>query len=159
MKKVVIVCISLVILFLVGVYSYLKVSQPLVAVQSAYTLDKQVVLVSVGNKNPFGEIEIQEVLVNNMTKPTKVIVQVSNNAKGFILSDDNNSEEARKYTFKELDEVKLQAKTDPQVRNEGIANSEDPIYAVTISHQNSIDNVIIKYRYLGISHEKSILIK
>lgn len=142
-----------------GIFSYLKISPPLVAIPSAYETGKMVLLIEVGNKNSFGRIEIKDVLMNNNIIPSKVRVQVSNHTKGFIISDNFNSGEARKYTFQDLKNVKLEPNTDPQEQlkkvNDGTIR-DDEIYAITIAHQSSIENLIIKYQYLGVSYEKVV---
>ncbi|MGY3312885.1 hypothetical protein ACV242_001381 [Peribacillus simplex] len=156
MKKVLIGVISIVVLF-IGVFFFLKLNQPLVAYPSASANDKQVQLVSVGNKSPFDDIQIEEVLVNDKVVPSKVKLQVSYHPKGFIISDHFNGEEASEYTFKGLDSITLKPKTDPQKQldkvNAGTATEDDTIYALSLVHEHSIDKVAIKYRYLGMPHE------
>ncbi|MEC5424735.1 hypothetical protein QGM71_14710 [Virgibacillus sp. C22-A2] len=163
MKKIIILCISLVVLIFIGSYIYLKINPPLVAVQSGTAMERQILLVKVGNKNLFGEIEIQDVLVNDSIKPSRMKVQVSDQSKGFIISDRFDGEEEQEYTFKDLDNIKLQPKTDPQRQLEKVNNSvstkEDLIYAITLGHQNSIDKAIINYRYLGMSFKKVVSIE
>ncbi|MDV7767371.1 hypothetical protein [Peribacillus sp. CSMR9] len=156
MKKVLIGVISIVVLF-IGVFFFLKLNQPLVAYPSASANDKQVQLVSVGNKSPFDDIQIEEVLVNDEVVPSKVKLQVSYHPKGFIISDNFNGEEASEYTFKGLDSITLKPKTDPQKQldkvNAGTATEDDAIYALSLVHEHSIDKVVIKYRHLGMPHE------
>lgn len=156
MKKVLIGTISIVVLF-IGFFFFLKLNQPLVAHPSASANDKQVQLVSVGNKSPFGDIQIEEVLVNDKVVPSKVKIQVSYHPKGFIISDHFNGEEESEYTFKGLDSITLKPKTDPQKQldkvNAGTAKEDDTIYALSLGHEHSIDRVIIKYHHLGMSHE------
>ncbi|WP_313802390.1 hypothetical protein [Cytobacillus sp.] len=160
MKKMIVVCSSLIVLLFAGSFSYLQISPPLVAIPSAYETGKKVLLIEVGNKNPFGKIKIQDVLVNNYDPPSKVKVQVSNHTKGFIISDHFNSDESRKYTFKDLKSVKLEPNTDPKEQlkkmNDGTITDDDLIYAITIGHQNRIENVLVKYQYLGVSFEKVV---
>ncbi|MFF2856980.1 hypothetical protein [Peribacillus sp. NPDC058002] len=155
MKKVLIGIISIVVLF-IGFFFFLKLNQPLVAYPSASANDKQVQLVSVGNKSPFGNIQIEEVLVNDKVVPSKVKLQVSYHPKGFIISDHFDGEEGE-YTFKGLDSITLKPKTDPQKQldkvNAGTATEDDTIYALSLVHEHSIERVIIKYHYFGMSHE------
>ncbi|RRN73911.1 hypothetical protein EI200_04315 [Peribacillus simplex] len=156
MKKVLIGVISIVVLF-IGVFFFLKLNQPLVAYPSASANDKQVQLISVGNKSPFDDIQIEEVLVNDKVVPSIVKLQVSYHPKGFIISDHFNGEEASEYTFKGLDSITLKPKTDPQKQldkvNAGTATEDDTIYALSLVHEHSIDKVAIKYRHLGMPHE------
>ncbi|MCC3359242.1 hypothetical protein [Bacillus sp. REN16] len=163
MKKLALSLISLAILLIGGGFVYLKFSPPLVAFQSGYSTDKQVLLVEVGNKNAFGEIEIQDVLVNNNSKPSDMKLQLSNPNNGFIITNHFNGDEASEYTFKDINELKLEPKTDPQEQldkvNSGTATEDDPIYAVTLVHSESINRVIIHYNYLGLSFEKEVSIQ
>lgn len=156
MKKALITVISFVVLF-TGVYTFIKMNPPLAAYSSGSAMDKQIQLVEIGNKSLLGDIQIEKVLVNNNTLPTKVKIQVSHLIKGFIISDRFDGEEESKYAFKELDSITLKPKTDPQKQldkvNAGTATEDDTIYALSLGHEESIDKVIIKYRHLGISHE------
>lgn len=155
-----IVCISIAVLLFVGSFSYLKTSPPLIAGTLGYQKGKEVLLVEVGNQNSFGRIEIQEVLVNNNINPSIAKMQVSNHSKGFIISDKFNSEEVSEYAFKNLENVQLEPNTAPQEQlkkvNEGTSTEGDWIYAITLGHKSSIEKVIIKYQYLGLSYEKVV---
>lgn len=158
MKKVLLIVGSLIILC-VGIFTYSKMNPPLVVYPSAYTTDKQIQLIDIGNRSPFGEIQVAAVSVNNNNVPAKVKIQVSDPTKGFTISDD---EEKSEYIFKELDAITLKPKTDPQKQldkvNAGTATKDDMIYALTVAHDESIHQVIIKYRHLGISREMIVSI-
>ncbi|MFE8697594.1 hypothetical protein ACFYKT_14725 [Cytobacillus sp. FJAT-53684] len=162
MKRILIICISLVIVLFAAGYLCLKFLPPFTAIQSASAMENQIVLVDVGNNYPFGDIQIQDVMVNNNSKPSKAKVQVSNHSKGFIISDNFDGEEAREYSFKDLDEVMLKPKTNPKEQlkevNEGKADKAAIIYAITLSHEEPVHKVIIKYRYLFYEGEMELSI-
>lgn len=161
MKKFIIIFMILIPIIVCGSYLYYKLNPPL-AIQngSAYQKGKEVLLLEVGNKHSFADIKITELLVNNYKQPSKAKVQVSNHSKGFIITDDFNSEEASKYQFKSINNVNLKPNTDPQQQlrkvNEGTVTDDDLIYAITLGHQSSIEKVIIKYQYLGLSYKKVV---
>ena len=157
MKKL-LITVGIVLILFAGAYTFMKMMPPLSADAFASGSDRQVQLVTIGNKGILGSIKIVEVLVNNDTAPEKVKIQVSSHEKGFIISErfDGKGEESE-YTFKELDSITLKPRTDPQKQldqvNAGTAADDDAIYALSINHEESIDKVFIKYRHLGITHK------
>lgn len=159
MRKAIIIGAVITALILVG-YSYLKVNPPLSAGASSSTNDRKVVLVSIGNRGSFGGIEITEVLINKNTPPAFVKIQVSDHTKGFIVSDQKNALQSGDYTFKSLHEVMLPMGTDPQEQidkmNNRKATAADKIYALTVTDELTIETVIIRYRYLGLTYETTI---
>ncbi|WP_146551363.1 hypothetical protein [Rummeliibacillus sp. SL167] len=85
---------------------------------------------------------------NNDEKPLKAKVQVSDNLKGFIITDDYNNEESKEYVFKNIESVPIKA---------GIGlDKKGEIYGVSIIHNKAIDKVHIKYSYLGILFAKTV---
>lgn len=112
---------------------------------------------------PFGEIQIDSVLVNNDNQPTNVKVQVSNPLKGFVLTDHINKEKESEITFQNLNTVRFQGKTDPEKQlnkvDEGTVTKNDITYAITVTHNQEINEVIVKYRYLGITFKEKFSIK
>ena len=56
--------------------------------------------------------------------------------------------------------MNLKPNTDPQQQlrkvNEGTVTDDDLIYAITLGHQSSIEKVITKYQYLGLSYKKVV---
>ncbi|SIS64455.1 hypothetical protein [Salimicrobium flavidum] len=161
MKKVFVILIIVIPIVFVGSFLYSRFNPPLaVSGGYAYQEDKEVMIVDVGNKYPFGSIKITELLVNNQNQPSKAKMQVSTHSLGFIISDQFNSEEAAEYQFESIENVKLKPNTDPRGQldkvNEGTISNEDLIYAVTLGHERSIEKVIIKYSYLGVPYEKIV---
>ncbi|WP_026702705.1 hypothetical protein [Salibacterium aidingense] len=164
MKKVFIICGICLLVFLAGTYFNLTVNPPLAAHPSASAnqASNHVQLVTLGNQSPLGDIKIEEVRVNSDNKPESVKIQVSTTPKGFIISDDMEGEKEKQYTFQDLDSIKIQTNTDPQKHldkvNSSTATKNDPIYALTLGHKNTIHNVIIQYRYFGIAYENTVSI-
>ncbi len=159
------VIISFLIVIFVSfiVYSiYLINNSPLVVAVIGSSFEKRVLLVEVGNKSSLAKISINEVLVNNNNEPTKVMIQVSNSLKGFIISRNFEGQEESKYNFRDLKSIGLQTNTDPQKQldkvNKGTSTEDDKIYAITIDNDELIQKVIIKYRFLWLSYKKVITI-
>ncbi|MFA9556663.1 hypothetical protein ACERII_05100 [Evansella sp. AB-rgal1] len=159
MKKSLIIVISAIIL-LVGTYTFIKFNPPLSAYSSGYAMDRKVLLVEIGNKSPIGNLKIEEILVNNNDSPLQLKVQVSHHMQGFVISDNFDREVESEYTFEDLETTVIQPNTDPQKQinkvKDGTATEEDIIYALSFIHEESINQVTIKYRHLGISHKKTL---
>lgn len=157
MKKAIVIFIGFIIL-LVGSVLYIKLNQPLIEGTVATGNEKHIVVVGVGNKG-FKGIKITDVIVNNNEKPQKLKVQVSNLLKGFILTDSFDAV-AVEYGIKNVDSVTIQSNTSPQVQfekmDQGTATKKDVSYGITIVHDRPIENVIIKYRFLGLSFVKTV---
>ncbi|MGE8205895.1 hypothetical protein ACQKP0_15175 [Heyndrickxia sp. NPDC080065] len=164
MKKIVIAAV-LILIILCGVFAYLKNSDPLdVGAIATSTFDnKHILLVEVGNKSNFSKIHIEEVLINNRVKPSNLKLQISTPLKGFTISDSNEGNEEKGYIFKDLQNVSLLPNTTTQKQlekaNNGTATDNDKIYAISISDKDKIQEVLIKYRYFGLSYEKVVPIK
>ena len=160
MKKTIIVSAISLIIFLVGSFTYIKLNPALVSGTVASGNEKHIALVGVGNKG-FKNIKITEVLVNNNEQPQKVMVQVSNPLKGFIITDTFDGD-AKEYGIKNLGFVSIQPKTSSQMQFEkmdkGTATEKDIIYGITVVQDQPIETVIIKYRYFGLSFVETITI-
>ncbi|MEH6941994.1 hypothetical protein [Bacillus sp. JJ722] len=163
MKKTLVIIVVVAVIALGGAFVFLKANSPLADGTIAWTQEKKIALVGVGNKMPFGEIQIENVLVNNDHKPTDVKVQVSNVLKGFVLTDNMNEEKESEIPFKDLHTVRLQSKTDPEKQlnkvNDGTATKNDITYAIMVQHNQEIHEVIVEYRYLGILFKEKFTIK
>ncbi|GAA0358355.1 hypothetical protein [Bacillus horti] len=160
MNKKVLVTVALVILLLAGSYTYLKVNPRLVATQTGYTTDRQIQVIGVGNKGLFGDIQIKEVLINNNVVPSNAKLQISNPLVGLTVTDRFFNEEQSTILFEDFHSVSLQTGTVPSDQivklREGTATEEDILYAISIVHDNPIEEVTIKYHHLGISHKKTL---
>jgi hypothetical protein len=145
--KIMLLAIIVVGITVIGCITYLKINSPLVAAATGSSSEKRILLVEVGNKSRLAKIQIEEVLINNNNKPTKVKIQVSNPLKGFFISNNFEGKEESKYDFRDLKTVALQTETDPQKQlnkvNNGAATEKDKIYAITINHVDKIQKVII----------------
>lgn len=162
MKKLVI-AIVFVIFLLGGAYLYLIVNKPLISSLSAWTSDKHIMLVEVGNKSKYGNIHFQKVLVNNDVSPSNVQIQVNHTRTGFVITDRFEGEDVKKYNFKDIQSVPIPAGHSSQKQHdkieEGTATEEDKIYAITIRHDSEVQKIIIQYRYMGLSYEEVISVK
>ncbi|URN92968.1 MAG: hypothetical protein NAG76_14075 [Candidatus Pristimantibacillus lignocellulolyticus] len=142
---------------------FIKNNSPLDAAYFASTYDKDVILVGVGNKGRFADIMVEDVFVNNNSQPLSVKIQVSDSFTGFIVSSNFEGDEEKKYNFQDLNSVSIPANTGRQEHfdklSNGTASEKDPIYAITIKHDESIQKIRINYRYLGFAYEKIIEIQ
>ncbi len=142
-----------------GVYFFLKFNPPLEIGTLASSEDNKSVVVGIGNKG-FREVKILDVSVNNNKKPLKTRLQVSNALQGFIITDDYNNEEAKKYGFTNIDEVAIKTGTSPSSNFEKLdgraASEKDEIYGVSVIHKEEVNKVHIRYSYLGISFNDTV---
>lgn len=151
------------ILFVVfaGGHSFLKMNPPLEIGTLAYGEDYKSVIVGVGNKG-VGEVKILDVTVNNQEAPLASKIQVSHVLQGFIITDDFESEEARKYNFMDINEVAIKTGTSPAANykkyDEGTASTNDISYAVSILHNEEIRNVDMSYCYLGMTFYENVIL-
>lgn len=146
MKKLWLIA-PILIMIIAIIYSFVKLNPPLEIGTLASGKDQKSVVVGIGN-NGFRKLKILNVFVNNDEKPLKAKVQVSDNLKGFIITDDYNNEESKKYVFKNIESVPIKA---------GISlDKKGEIYGVSIIHNKAIHKVHIKYSYLGISFAKTV---
>ncbi|WP_216831407.1 hypothetical protein [Alkalihalobacterium elongatum] len=152
-------CCYLTTVIIPGVYFLLQYNPPLEVGTIASLEDNKSVVVGVGNKG-FRDIKIVDVSVNNNEEPLETSIQVSNTLQGFIITDDYNSEEARKYGFTNIDEVTIKTGTAPSSNYEkldaGTASINDEIYGVSVIHNEEINKVHISYSYLGISFSHTV---
>lgn len=158
--KILLSILIVVIVTFVSGFVYLKNNPPLDAVFTGSSSEKGIILVEVGNKSSLAEIWVEEVLVNNSSRPLKVKIQESDPLKGFIISSNFEGEEEKQYNFKDLKSVSIHTNTARQKQldkfRDRTASEKDIIYAITISHEESIQQVIIKYRFLGLTYTKVI---
>lgn len=157
-KNFLILVLSIVIVIGVGgLYSYIIFNPPLEVGTLASTKNEKSVVVGVGNTGLRG-LEIVNVTVNNNEEPLQTKVQVSNPLQGFILTDDYYSEESTKYKFTEIEKVNITTGTSPtsnfQNLDEGAASENDEAYGISVIYSEPINEVQIKYKYLGISFDE-----
>lgn len=160
MKKIIFGSVLLLAIITGCVYFILKFNPPLEIGTLASSKDNKSVVVGIGNKG-FREMKILDVSVNNNEKPLTSRLQLSNALQGFIITDDYNSEEAKKYGFTSIEEVSI--KTGSPSSNfarldDGTASKSDEIYGVSIIHNEEINKVHIRYNYLGISFNDTVIL-
>lgn len=161
MKKLV----SIVILFLLlvgGVISYIKASSPLVSTEVASGNNGKIVIIEIGNKHVWGNVYIEKVLVNGGVELNDVMVQVSNPLKGFIVTDWYTDKEAKDYNFQPVESVAIQPNTtgaeNLEKVNTGTAKEDDLSYALSIAHEEEVEEVVILYRYLGFTFKSEFVL-
>ncbi|SDH24093.1 hypothetical protein SAMN05192534_1037 [Alteribacillus persepolensis] len=157
MKNIIIGSSVCVVLLFAGGYVYFVMNPPLQASPASSANDGHIQLLTVGNTSPIGTIEIEGVFVNGGHAPDTAQIQVSDHAKGFLVSDEVKEEAGREYTFEDVSNVTLQADTDPVKQleqvNQGEEEEDITIYALSIGHEEPLDRVTIFYRHFGIPHE------
>ncbi len=160
MKKKIWISVLILVITIGGVYSFVKFNPPLETGTLASSKDNKSVVVGIGNKG-FREIKILDVSVNNNDKPSKTKVQVSNALQGFIITDDYNNKESKEYGFMNIDDVTVKVGTSPssihKKLDDGAASEKDEIYGISVIHNEAINKVHIKYSYLGISFNDTVI--
>ncbi|SFJ67041.1 hypothetical protein SAMN04487936_103270 [Halobacillus dabanensis] len=160
-KKGIGVAVCFIVLLLIGGFIYINYSPPLVAGNGiGSTNDEKVKIVEMENRYRFGKIQVTDVFVNDGKQPLESKIQVSNHQKGFIITADFYGEEAERFTFKNLESIKTPPNTAPakqlQKLNEGKVSGVDFIYAVHVSHDESVNQMTVQYEYLGMSYDMVI---
>lgn len=160
MKKEIWIPVLCLAIIIGGFYLFIKINSPLEIGTLASTEDNNSVVVGVGNKG-FREIKILDVTVNNGEKPMKTRLQVSNALQGFIITNDDTDEKAKKNGFTDIGKVAIKTGTSPSSNFEkldnGTATKNDEIYGITVFHNEEVNKVHIKYKYLGISFNETVI--
>lgn len=145
---------------IVGVIFFVKFNPPLEIGTLASNEDEKLVIVGVGNKG-FSEIKIVDISVNNGEKPMETKIQVSNALQGFTLTNDDTNEETKKYHLTDIDKIALKTGTSPSSTFEkldnGTATKHDEIYGISVFHNEEVNKVQIKYKYLGIPFTDTVV--
>lgn len=143
-----------------GVYFFIKFNPPLEIGTLASSEDDKLVIVGVGNKG-ISEIDVLDISVNNGEKPMKTKIQVSNAVQGFTLTNDDTNEEVEKYGFTDMDHVALKTGTSPlsnfEKLDNGTVTKNDEIYGISVFHNEEVNKVHIKYKYLGIPFNDTVI--
>lgn len=159
MKKKIGISVLFLAIIISGVYFFIKFNPPLEIGTIASSGDNKSVVIGVGNKG-FREVSILDVSVNNGEKPMKTKLQVSNALQGFIITNDDNEEKARKFGFTDIGKVTIKTGTSPSSNSEklgnGTATKNDEIYGVSVFNNEEVKKVYIKYSYLGISFSETV---
>ena len=141
------------------VYLFIKLNSPLEIGTLASTEDNNSAVVGVGNKG-FREIKIVDVTVNNGEKPMKTGLQVSNALQGFIITNED-TDEKEKNDLTDIGKVTIKTGTSPSSNFEkldnGTATKNDEIYGISVIHNEEVNKVHIKYKYLGILFNDTVI--
>ncbi|WP_096202949.1 hypothetical protein [Bacillus sp. FJAT-45350] len=161
MRKIILISVLIFAVISIGLFSFIKSNPPLMSGTIGSSGDKQAVVISIGNEG-FSDVEINDVLINNNEEPLDKKIQLSNPLKGFIVAVDFDGE-AREYGITNIEDVIIEPNTAPLSQlekvNNGTATEEDKSYGLSIINDKEINKVIINYRYLGLSFEKSVPIQ
>lgn len=145
----------IIVIATVGFYSFIKFNPPIEVNTLGISQSQKSVVVGIGNTG-FSKMKILNVSVNNKEKPVETKVQVSNDSKGLIITEDFHSEEAREFGFTNIKNVTIPAKTSFSDREKSSESKNDKLYGISALHNEAIHTVYIKYRYLGMSFEETI---
>ncbi|WP_223881940.1 hypothetical protein [Niallia endozanthoxylica] len=88
-------------------------------------------------------------------------VQVSNALQGFFITDHYDNQESKKYGFKNKEDITVKAGTASssylKKLDDGTATKDDEIYGISVIHHEAIFKVHIKYSYLGMSFNETVI--
>ncbi|GGI11498.1 hypothetical protein [Gottfriedia solisilvae] len=161
-KKIVIVLAIVILLILIGIKPIMKRNPPLEIGTIAWLEKKNGVVIQVGNKG-WKKIDITEVSVNTNERPLNVKIQVNNALKPLIVTDSFINKEAKNYVFKNINSISIEPNTSPsyilEKENNGTLTGKDKIYGISVLHDESINKIIIKYRYLSLQFEKELSVR
>ena len=100
--------------------------------------------------------------MSNNEEPSKTKVQVINASQAFIITDYFNDEESKKYVFKSIEDISIKVGTSPSSNSEKlddcILSNKNEIYGISVIHNEVIEKVHIKYRFLGISFNETVFV-
>lgn len=134
LKTIGLITVLMLLIISIGLFSFVKYNPPLVIGTVATSVDEHIVIVGIGNKG-VNDVKVKKVLINDNEEPSKQKIQVSNPLKGFIISDDSNSE-ARNYHFVNIGDVTIQSNTSPATQfaklDNGTATESDKSYGLTV---------------------------
>jgi hypothetical protein len=158
LRKAILFSVLMIALIISGFFSFTIWNPPLVSGAIGSSMDKQFVVISIGNKG-FSSVRINSVLINNNDEPLDKKIQLSNPLKGFIIADDFENE-ARGYGITDIKDVLIEPKTAPSSQiekmNNGTATEDDKSYGLSIITNTEINEVRIYYSYVGLSFEKHV---
>ena len=146
--------ILVLVLIIGGAYLLFKFNPPLEIGTVAWTEDYKSVVVGIGN-NGFRDVKILDVLVNNNEEPLVTKLQVSDSLQGFILTDDYNSEEAKRYDFINIDDEVIKSGV---LSDDETLSKDDEIYGISVIHDQEINNIHIKYKHFGMKFSEILYI-
>ncbi|WP_203287714.1 hypothetical protein [Metabacillus sp. cB07] len=156
MKKFILIIALSIIIVLAGLYSFLKINSPLVSGTVGSTQDNKAVVVAIGNKG-FGNLKINEVLVNNYNEPMKLKIQVTNPLKGFVISKTFDEKE---FGISNIDTIDIESDTSPITQlermNDGTATINDKSYGISVVHNEPIERLHITYSHFGLKFEETV---
>jgi hypothetical protein len=111
------------------------------------------VLVANPENNGFGKIRLKEVLINSNEEPNRVELGVGrSNHMVMVTHAVGNMGEG--ISFHEIGEYPIKPLS--MVRSEEVDSDTIKHYGIAVSHDEKINNLVVKYSYLGIPFEKKL---
>lgn len=160
MRKKIWISILVLVITIAGVYFFVKFNPPLEIGTLGLSGDNKSALIGIGNKG-FQKIRILNVSINNNEKPSETKIQIDNASQGFIVTDDFTNESSKNYKFVDIDEVVIKTGTSPsstfEYSDDGSDSDTSEIYGISVLHKEAINQVHIKYRYLGIPFNETVI--
>jgi len=165
-KKVTIFIGSIVVL-LIGTFLYMKMNPPLdirgisanaeQAGNRSSDEGNSFVIVANPENNGLANIRIKDILINSNEKPNRVELGVGrSNHMVMVIHALGNIDEGD-ISFHEIDEYPIKPLS--TLQSEEMDSNTIKRYGIAVSHDEKINNLVVKYRYLGIPLEKRVKIE
>lgn len=168
MNKKVGILIGGIVILLVSTLLYLKVNAPLdirgigsnveQAGNNTNGKGNSFVIVVNPENNGFGKIRLKEVLINSNEKPDKVELGVGrSNYMVMVTHALGNIDEHEDISFHEIGKHPI--KPVSAVQSEEMDSDTIKQYGIAVTHDERINNLVVKYCYLGIPFELKLDLK
>lgn len=154
---------GIIVILLVGLLLYLKINPPL-NIRGVSANPKQVgsntnieenqfIIVANPENKGFANIRIKDVIVNSNEKPNRLELGIGRSNYMVLVSEvfgDTNEG----ISFHKIDEYPIK----PLVKTQSEEADSNTIkhYGIAVFHDEKIDNLIVKYSFLGIPFEKEL---
>ncbi|WP_047986125.1 DUF2268 domain-containing protein [Ornithinibacillus californiensis] len=150
MKNKKFIVLAIILIILIGYYLFLRLNPPLHSSGMSYnSYDPYTIVIELENDG-FGGIKIQDVLVNNL-EPKSTEIGISHSNQMVTISEVREASEG--VSFHDIQEITI--KKPPQtVGDEDFDTIQH--YALAVYHNQEIQNVKLKYKYLGIPFELDV---
>jgi hypothetical protein len=163
MNKKVQIFIGIIVILLVGSLLYLKINPPLdilgvsanakQAGNDTNIEENQFVIVANPENKGFSNIRLKEVIVNSNEKPNRIELGVGrSNYMVMVTHALGNMGEG--ISFHEKGEYPIKPLS--TVQSEEVVSDTIKHYGIAVFHDEKINNLVVKYSYLGIPFEKEL---
>jgi hypothetical protein len=150
MKRILFVLGSIIVLLVIGGYTYLKFNPPLISSGITYYEDDIVgVSVEIIN-NGFADAKLKTVLVDGNINET---VELGTSKTGHLILG-GNLEEDENISFHKIDEIAIH----PKLTIEELNEDSDVVkhYGIRVFTESAPKTVLIKYKYLFLTFELNV---